>query len=148
MVKRLAGVLVIGLLSVLGLPTQQAEARHPSCAPWPAPDHPALQVMQTCHALPISRLLGDVCTEVRWLCSDLTIEAWIDQLMTHSTEEWIVHRLNQGLVFAQWPAQGDASSSLFWIPENTPVASNQSGIRIMVSRLRAKPGSFFETQLR
>lgn len=144
MVKRLTRVVVFGLLSVLGLPLQKAEARNPSCAPWPAPDHPTLQVMQTCHAPPINRLLGDVCTEVRWLCSDLTIEAWIDQLMTNSADEWIVHRLNQGLVFAQWPEEGHSSTSLFWTPEINPVSSQQSGIQIMVSRLRAKTGSPFE----
>uniref|UniRef100_UPI0040483174 hypothetical protein n=1 Tax=Orrella sp. TaxID=1921583 RepID=UPI0040483174 len=151
MVKRFSPLVMLGLqalLCVLGLATQSAVARHPSCAPWPAPDHPALQAMQTCHAPPINRLLGDVCTEVRWLCGDLTIEAWLDRLMTSSTEEWIVHRLNQGLVFAQWPAQGDASTSLFWIPENAPVASHPSGIRIMVSRLRARLGSPFEPLLR
>jgi hypothetical protein len=148
MVKRLARVVVLGLVSVLGFSTQQAEARNTACAQWSAPDHPALQVMQICHAPPINRLLGDVCTEVRWLCSDLTIEAWIDQLMTHSTEEWLVHRLNQGLVFAQWPQEGHSSTSLFWIPENTPVAFQQSGIRIMVSRLRAQSGSPFEPLLR
>jgi|GEM_PF-3022605 hypothetical protein len=141
-------VVVLGLLSTLGLPTQQAMASNQACAPWPEPDHPALLEMQTCHALPINRLLGDVCTEVRWLCSDLTIEAWIDQLMTNSTQEWIVHRLNQGLVFAQWPEDGQSSTSLFWVPETAPVASNMSGIRIMISRLRVKHGKPFEPLLR
>ncbi len=151
MVKRFLRVEILGLLgllSVLGMTTRPAVAHDQSCEPWSAPEHPALQVMQTCHATPINRFLGDVCTEVRWLCSDLTIEAWIDQLMTHSTEEWIIHRLNQGLVFAQWPKDGHSSTSLFWAPEKFPVALHQSGTRIMVSRLRAKPGSPFESLLR
>jgi hypothetical protein len=154
MVKRFSRVLIVGLLDVLGflcffgLPTQQAMAQNPSCASWSAPDHPALAVMKICHAPPINRLLGGVCTEVRWLCSDLSIEAWIDQLMTNSTDEWIVHRLSQGLVFTQWPEQGHSSTSLFWTPEIKPNSSQQSGIQIMVSRLSAKPGSPFESLLR
>jgi hypothetical protein len=154
MVRCFSRVVILGLLgvlgfsSILGLYTQPAMARDSSCASWSAPDHPTLQVMQICHAPPINRLLGGVCTEVRWLCSDLTIEAWIDQLMTNSTDEWIVYRLNQGLVFTQWPEQGHSSISLFWTPEINPNSPQQSGIQIMVSRLRAKPGSPFEPLLR
>lgn len=154
MVKRFSRWLILGVLTVMGslavlsMTMQSALARDPTCAPWSEPDHPALQVMKPCHALPIQRLLGGVCTEVRWLCSDLTIEAWIDQLMTNSTEAWIVHRLGQGLVFAQWPADGQLSTSLFWSPESSPILSNQSGVQIMVSRLRARPSNLFEPLLR
>lgn len=154
MVKRFSRAVILGLsallglLSVMGFLSRQAVAQNHSCAPWPELEHPALQVMQTCYALPIQRLLGDVCTEVQWLCGDLTIEAWIDQLMTNSTDEWIVHRLDQGLVFAQWPAHGHSSTSLFWSPESSPSLSNQSGVRIMVSRLRARPGNLFKPLLR
>jgi hypothetical protein len=96
--------------------------------------------MQICGEPPISRRLGDVCTELRWLCSEQTIEAWIDRLMTQSTTEWFVHRLEQGLVFAQWSNEDDSSMGLFWSPKSTNMPPNESGVRIMVSRLRAIDG--------
>jgi len=154
MVKRFSRLVILGVLTALGslialsMTMRSALAHDPSCGPWPEPDHPALRVMKTCHALPIQRLLGDVCTEVRWLCSDLTIEAWIDRLMTNSTEEWIVHRLDQGLVFAQWSAVRRSSTSLFWAPESSPILPHQQGVRIMVSRLRAQTDDSFEPLLR
>lgn len=140
-------MLALPLLTGLSLPSFSAGVQaidqasdHP-CGAWSAPSHPALESMQACGEPPISRRLGEVCTEVRWLCAEKSIEAWLDQLMTHSRADWFIHRLDQGLVLAQWPKTGDASMALFWRPESPSTPPQPSGVRIMVSRFQAIHGA-------
>jgi len=134
---RLGSLLSVALLWLAPLP---ALAHDDRCGPWPEPQQPVMQMLQTCAEPPITRRLGDVCTEVRWLCGDHGIEVWIDRLMTQSTAEWLVHRLDKGLVFAQWSSDSNASVAIFWSPENQKLNSNEPGLRLMVSRLRAMDG--------
>ena len=93
-----------------------SQAFSQTCPQWHVPSHPALTDMHLCHDAPISRQLGSVCTEIRWLCSDQSIEQWLDQLFTHSHSDWFVHPYGKGLVLADWSNQDDTSLAVFWEP--------------------------------
>lgn len=131
---------MFAMAALFCIPAHNALANNDHCGSWPPPQNALLQTMQICAEPPIARRLGNVCTEVRWLCSDHVIEAWIDQLMTQSANEWFVHRIDKGLVFAQWSIDPNASMGIFWSPSNTALPANESGLRIMVSRLKAVNG--------
>lgn len=118
-----------------------------TCPQWYVPVHPAMSSMYSCHKAPISRQLGSVCTEVRWLCSDQSIEQWLDQLFTHSHSNWFVHQHGKGLVLADWSNQEDSSLAVFWEPiaendgKDVNIKKAQASLRIMISRFRPLTGA-------
>jgi len=127
-----------------------------TCPQWHVPSHPALTDMHLCHEAPISRQLGSVCTEIRWLCSDQSIEQWLDQLFTHSHSDWFVHPHGKGLVLADWSNQDDSSWAVFWDPaDRTQGKLGQDNrddlarepLRIMLSRFRPLIGANTDPKL-
>jgi len=136
-----------------------------SCPHWTAPFHPALADMHACHGAPISRQLGSVCTEVRWLCSHAPIKHWLDRLFTDSQSKWFIHPHGKGLVLADWSNQDDTSLVVFWEPgqgvgvgegvsvsvsegegDSTRIDSSEhQPTQIMLSRFRPANGASIES---
>lgn len=137
-------VLVVLMMVLMVMPwgpmaRQAAAASIPavanSCAPWKAPEQPVLKEMQACHQAPINRQLGSVCTEIRWLCTNEPIEAWVERLLTSSHTPWFVHPHGKGLVFAQWSNAADASLAIFWEPGHANANGSQAVTQLMMSRM-------------
>lgn len=137
----LALALPAHLFTCVAIITMSASALAQTCAPWRPPSHLALQNLPICEQSPISRQLGSVCTEVRWLCADEPIAAWVARLFTHSQAPWFVHPHREGLVFAQWSQFADTSLAIFWEPNNTNLIDSKATTQLMVSRFKPLVGA-------
>jgi len=125
--------ITIGMLMILTLST--CEAISP-CGSWDEPLDPRLNGWSLCGEAPMQHMLGELCSQVQWLCQSLTERsenrAHLPGKSARVDEPLWVQRHGEGFAFGDWSAT--QSWMAFWYP-----SFDQPGqARLLLSRLKAR----------
>jgi hypothetical protein len=126
-------LITIGMLMILTLNTCEASSH---CGLWDEPLDPRLNGWSLCGDAPTQRRLGELCSQVQWLCQSLTERpenrADLPSRSARVEEPLWVQRYGEGFAFGDW---SDTQSWMaFWYPS----FDQPSQVRLLLSRLKAR----------